>query len=135
MPVSSKAPESRVIEACEAARADGIYIIKKIVNNVENTLPRCIQALEWNYKKLSKIQNLTSKQRWNLLRDANQSIANRKANEGIQDKKRLAKLHEKVYGKPPPKQPTRKNEASIEAVRAAGEAHELLTLIRIRCVD
>ncbi|KAJ5122558.1 transposase [Penicillium atrosanguineum] len=128
MPVSSKAPESRVIEACEAARADGIYIIKKIVN-------KCIQALEWNYKKLSKIQNLTSKQRWNLLRDANQSIANRKANEGIQDKKRLAKLHEKVYGKPPPKQPTRKNEASIEAVRAAGEAHELLTLIRIRCVD
>lgn len=59
------------------------------------------------------------------VRDANRSITKRKADEVTRDTKRLAKLHTKVYGKPPPKEPTRESKASIDAARVGEEAGDL----------
>jgi hypothetical protein len=62
------------------------------------------------------------------VRDANQLIAKRKADNAARDTKRLAKLHKKVYGKPPPREPTQESVASIEARMAEQEAGELFYL-------
>jgi hypothetical protein len=59
------------------------------------------------------------------VRDANRSIAKRKADDAARDTKRLAKMHEKVYGKPTPTRPTQESVASIEAARAGEQAGEL----------
>jgi hypothetical protein len=43
----------------------------------------------------------------------------------MQEEKRLVKQYMKMYGKPPPPQPTQESEASIEATRAAREAGDV----------
>lgn len=62
------------------------------------------------------------------VRDANRSIAKRKADDAARDTKRLAKLHEKVYGKPAPTRPMQESMASMEAARAGEEAGDLFYL-------
>jgi hypothetical protein len=54
------------------------------------------------------------------IRDANRSIASRKAKDDAAEKRRLDKLWEKVYGKPPPPLPTQENEVSNESAGWAG---------------
>jgi hypothetical protein len=62
------------------------------------------------------------------VRDTNRSIAKRKADDAARDTKRLAKIHEKMHGKPPPARPTQESVASMEAARASEQAGELFYL-------
>ena len=62
------------------------------------------------------------------IRDANRSIAARKAKEATIEEKRLAKQWEKVYGQKPPPLVRQENEISIEAARIAQEKGEVFFL-------
>ena len=62
------------------------------------------------------------------IRDANRSIAVRKAKEAAVEEKRLTKQWEKVYGQKPPPLVIQENEISIEAARIAQEKGEVFFL-------
>jgi hypothetical protein len=55
------------------------------------------------------------------LRDANRSIASRKAKDAATEERRLQRLWEKVHGKPPPPAPTQENMVSNGSAEAADE--------------
>lgn len=61
-------------------------------------------------------------------RDANLSIAVRKAKDAAAEERRLARQQKKVYGKRLLSMPTQESEMSIEAARAAQQNGELLLL-------
>src|SRR5690348_6647672 len=61
-------------------------------------------------------------------RDANRSIATRKAKEDAAQERRFAKDYEKRYGRKPPSSVIQESEASIEAARVAQESGGLFFL-------
>jgi hypothetical protein len=61
-------------------------------------------------------------------RDANRSIATRKAKEATAEERRLARDYEKLYGCKPPPLVMQESEASIEAARVSQENGELFFL-------
>jgi hypothetical protein len=63
-------------------------------------------------------------------RDANRSIATRKAKEAIAQEKRLRKQWKEVYGEELPPVPTKESDASIEAARVAQENGEVFFIDR-----
>ena len=68
-------------------------------------------------------------------RDANRSIAARKAKEAAAQEKRLRKQWKKMYGEELQPTPTKESDASIEAARIAQENGEGFFSIESQCVD
>lgn len=68
-------------------------------------------------------------------RDANRSIAARKAKEVAAAEKRLRKQWKHLYNEELQPMPTERSEASIEGERAVRERGDIFSLIKGQCVD